>query len=155
MKRRRELVVMLCGTAAGLCLAGMMLLTVVDIALRSAFGTPIRGVYELVELLLAGTFFFALPAVFLRGEHIVVDLIDSIAPTRVPILKRVANVVGVAILALMGWRGTLAARDTLMFSDVTADLGLPRIWHWAALLIGVFGACLAALVVALQRQDRQ
>jgi TRAP-type transport system small permease protein len=155
MKRRRELFVMLCGSAAGLCLAGTMLLTVVDIALRSVFGTPIRGVYELVELLLAGTFFFALPAVFLRSEHIVVDLIDGMAPARVPWLKRAANVVGVVILALMGWRGALAARDTLMFGDVTADLGLPRIWHWTALLIGVFGACLAALVVALQRHDRQ
>jgi len=155
MKRRRELVVILCGTAAGLCLAGMMLLTVVDIALRSAFSTPIRGVYELVELLLAGTFFFALPAVFLRGEHIVVDLIDGIAPAYIPLLKRIASMVGVAILALMAWRGALAARDTLMFGDVTADLGLPRIWHWAALLIGVLGACLAALGVALQRHGRQ
>ena len=52
-------------------LAAMMLLTVADVALRGAFNRPLRGVYELVELLLAGTFFLALPAVFLRDEHIV------------------------------------------------------------------------------------
>jgi TRAP-type transport system small permease protein len=151
VKRRREFFAMLSGALAGLCLAGMMLLTVADIALRAAFGTPIRGVYELIELLLTGTFFFALPAVFLREEHIVVDLVDTVAPARVALLKRIANAVGVAILALMAWRGALAAGDTWMFGDITAELGLPRTLHWAALLTGIFGACLAALVALLQK----
>ena len=55
----------------------MMLLTVADVTLRASFNLPIRGVYELVELLLAATFFVALPAVFLRDENIVVNSIDD------------------------------------------------------------------------------
>ena len=49
----------------------MVLLTVADVVLRSFFATPIRGMLELVELGLACTIFLALPAVFLRGEHLV------------------------------------------------------------------------------------
>jgi TRAP-type C4-dicarboxylate transport system permease small subunit len=49
--------------AAGVFLSVMMLLTVADVSVRAAFNVPIRGVYELIELLLAGTFFLALPAV--------------------------------------------------------------------------------------------
>ncbi len=49
---------------------------------------PMRGVYELIELLLAGTFFLALPCVFLRDDNILVNTIDDIAPRIVPVLKR-------------------------------------------------------------------
>ena len=55
----------------------MMLLTVADVVLRAFVNRPIRGMLELVELLLACTFFLALPAVFLRDENIVVDVVDS------------------------------------------------------------------------------
>jgi TRAP-type transport system small permease protein len=132
----------------------MMLLTVTDVTLRAAFNAPVRGVYELVELLLAGVFFFALPAVFLRDEHIVVDIIDSVAPRGVPVLRRAVDAVAVVLLAVMAWQGWLAARDTLAFGDVTAELGLPRILHWIPLLVGVVGAAAAALVMTVGRGRR-
>jgi TRAP-type transport system small permease protein len=151
MKRWRKFPSGICGWAAGVCLAAMLLLTVVDVALRAAFNTPVRGTYELIELLLTGTFFMALPAVFQRDEHIVVDVIDTLAPRWVPALKRSAEALAVIILAVMAWQSWLAASDTLVFHDVTADLGLPRILHWIALLIGVIGAGIAALARALRR----
>ena len=64
MKRWRDLVSTACGLMAAAFLAAMMLLTVADVTLRAAFNLPLRGVYELIELLLAATFFVALPAVF-------------------------------------------------------------------------------------------
>lgn len=133
----------------------MMLLTVADVTLRAVFNTPLRGVYELVELLLAGVFFLALPAVFLRDEHIVVDVIDTVAPRWVPALRRVADGFAVVLLAVMTWQGWLAARDTLAFGDVTADLGLPRILHWIPLLAGVAGGAVAGLAMTLWRGGRR
>ena len=55
-----------------------MLVTVADVLLRTFFGIPVRGVLELVELGLACTIFVALPAVFLRDEHLVVDVVDHL-----------------------------------------------------------------------------
>ena len=86
---------------------------------RGGFDTPIRGIYELVEILLAYTFFMALPAVFLRDENIVVNIIDDLAPRAVPALSRGAGLLGVFVLAVMAWQGWLAALDTLAFNDVT------------------------------------
>jgi TRAP-type C4-dicarboxylate transport system permease small subunit len=150
----RQLTSRLCGFVAAGFLAAMMLLTVADVTLRAFFNTPLRGTYELIELLLAGTFFLALPAVFLRDEHIVVDVIDPIAPRAVPVLKRLAGVLAVVLLAAMAWQGWLAAQDTIAFGDVTADLALPRVLHWIALLVGVIGSTLAAAVMCL-RADRR
>jgi TRAP-type transport system small permease protein len=133
----------------------MMLLTVADVTLRAAFNAPVRGVYELVELLLAGVFFLALPAVFLRAEHIVVDVIDGVVPRWAPTLRRAADALAVGLLVVMAWQGWLAARDTLAFGDITAELGLPRILHWIPLLIGVVGAAVAALIMAVSRSRRR
>jgi TRAP-type C4-dicarboxylate transport system permease small subunit len=150
VERWRELTSRICGLTAALFLAAMMLLTVADVVLRAAFNTPIRGVYELVELLLAYTFFLALPAVFLRNDNILVNLIDDLAPQSIPALKRMATAVAVVVLAVMAWQGFIAAHDSFAFHDITADLGLPRLWHWLALLVGVVGACIAVLVMGVR-----
>ena len=150
MKRWRERVSLACGLIACLFLAGMLVLTVADVTLRAAINLPIRGVYELVELLLAGMFFVALPCVFLRDENILVNSIDDMAPRWVPTLKRVAELIAVIILAVLAWQGFIQARDSYEFNDVTADLALPRTWHWFAVLFGLVGGAIAALVMALR-----
>ncbi len=132
----------------------MLLLTVADVLLRALLNLPVPGVYDLIELLLAAMFFVALPCVFLREENILVNSIDDLAPRWVPGLKRAADLLAAVMLAIMAWQGFIAARDSYEFHDVTADLGLPRIWHWLALLIGVVGSAVAALVMALRRDER-
>lgn len=154
MIRWRAFAVRLCGVLAGLFLAAMMLVIVADVVLRTFFNIPIRGTYELVELLLAGTFFVALPAAFLRNDHIVVDIIDRAAPRRIGLLRRAAQLAALAIVAVMAWQGWKAAQDTLIFNDVTADLELPRIWYWIPVLIGLAGSGIAAAVLIL-RPDRR
>jgi TRAP-type C4-dicarboxylate transport system permease small subunit len=148
MERQRLLVARVCGLLAAACLAGMMLLTVADVTLRAALNTPIRGVYELIELLLAGTFFLALPAVFLRDDHILVNVLDSPLPRLVPLLKRTYAALAAIVLGVIAWQGCLAAADSFAFNDVTADLGLPRVWHWTALLVGIVASAVAALAMA-------
>ena len=129
----------------------MMLLTVADVVLRAVSNSPIRGTFELIELLLAGAFFLALPAVFLRDEHLVVDVIDPIAPRWVPRLRRLAEVIAIPVLTLMAWEGFKAARETLVFNDVTSDLSIHRLWYWTPVLIGLIGSAIAAIVMSLRK----
>jgi TRAP-type C4-dicarboxylate transport system permease small subunit len=131
----------------------MMLVTVADVLLRGTVGLPIRGTFEIVELLLACTFFLALPASFLRDEHIVVDIVDGWAPRRVALLRRIAGVFGVVLMALMAWQGWIAARDTLVFNDVTSDLAIPRIWYWVPVLTGMIGGTIAAAAMLVQKSN--
>ena len=130
----------------------MVLLTVADVLARALGNRPIRGTLEIIELLLACSFFLALPAVFLREEHIVVDVIDAAAPRAVPFLKRLSAALGALVLAVMAWQGWIAARDAVAFNDVTSDLALPRLWYWIPVLAGMIGAGIAAAAMALKRQ---
>jgi TRAP-type transport system small permease protein len=127
-------------------LAAMMVLTVVDVVLRSLFGYPIRGMLELIELGLACTIFFALPAVFLRDEHLVVDVIDHLAPRPlVRALDFVGLVVSLAVLAVMASQMAPLARAMYEFGDVTSDLSIPKLWYWVPVLFGVVASAATCL----------
>ena len=150
MERVRSIFVQACGYAAAIALAAMMLLTVADVVLRSAFNYPIRGMLEIIELLLACSFFVALPASFLRDEHIVVDMIDPMAPQWVPTLKRIGDMVTLVVISGILWQGWKAMQDTLLFGDVTSDLQIPRILYWVPVLFGMAGSIVAALMMLLR-----
>ncbi len=132
----------------------MMLLTVADVVLRAVSNQPIRGMFEIVELLLACTFFLALPAVFLRDEHLLVDVIDPLAPRWVPWLRRFAEIIAIPVLAVMAWEGWKAAQETLEFHDVTSDLAIHRILYWIPVLFGLIGGALAAVVMIFPKNEK-
>jgi len=124
-----------------------MLLTVSDVVLRSLFRAPIQGLLELVELGLACTIFLGLPAVFLRDEHLVVDVIDALAGPRVVRLLDLAGaVVSLGVLLLMAWQMLPLARTMYEFGDVTSDLSIPKIYYWIPVLLGVIASALATVV---------
>jgi TRAP-type C4-dicarboxylate transport system permease small subunit len=152
-RRSLDVAATACGWVAGFFVAAMMLVTVSDVALRWTVAKPIRGVIEIVELLLACAFFFAVPATFLRDEHVVVDVIDGWWPRATRWLKRVANVLAVVVLVAMGWQGWLVARDMLEFGDVTSDLSIPKIYYWMPVLVGIGAGAVAAAVMIFRRDD--
>ena len=139
------------GGLAAVALAAMMLLTVTDVVLRMFFRAPIQGTLELVELGLACTIFLALPAVFLRDEHLVVDVIDHfVKRPLVRLLDLASAVVSAALLALMAWQMVSLAQTTREFGDVTSDLSIPRIYYWVPVLFGVVASAAATLVLILR-----
>jgi TRAP-type transport system small permease protein len=133
----------------------MMLLTVADVVLRALFARPIPGMLDLIELGLACTIFLALPAVFLRDEQLVVDVIDHVAPRKVVRWLDIAGaVLSAAVLAVMAWRMLPLARDMHAFGDVTADLAIPKLWYWVPVLVGVIASILASLAWIIRGQGR-
>jgi TRAP-type C4-dicarboxylate transport system permease small subunit len=131
----------LLGYVAAAFLAAMVLLTVADVVLRSLFGYPIRGMLELIELGLACTIFIALPAVFLRDEHLVVDVLK-----RSRFLDLAGAAVSLVVLAFMAWHMLPNARSMIEFGDVTSDLSIPRLWYWVPVLFGVIASAAATLL---------
>ena len=143
------------GYLAAFFLTATMMVTVADVFLRTFFGYPVRGVLELVELGLACTIFLALPAVFLRDEHLVVDVIDHLAKKSVVRLLDLAGaIVSLVVLAVMLWQMVSLARTMHDFGDVTSDLSLPKIWYWVPVLLGLFASALAAVVFIVRWRRR-
>jgi TRAP-type C4-dicarboxylate transport system permease small subunit len=140
------------GYAAALALAAMMLLIVADVLGRSFFNLPVRGQYELVELALGYTVFLALPAVFLRDAHLVVDVADHFVSMRV---RRALDLAGalasIAALGVMLWQMVPQALYMMNFGDMTFDLQIPKTWYALPALVGIVFSALAALVLIFKR----
>lgn len=152
MKKSFDVAARIFGLAAAAFLVAMMMVTVADVVLRSLFNIPITGTFDLVELLMVGTIFLAVPATYLREEHIVIDVVDHVAPRRfVDVLRWIGTVLTLVYLAVMGWQMIEPARDKIDFGDVTLDLGIPKYIHWIPILLGTFFSAIA--VAALLWRD--
>ena len=60
---------------AAMILLALVVLTCVDVVGRYFFSAPVVGAVELVRICMAGIIFFSFPLMFLRNDHIIVDLI--------------------------------------------------------------------------------
>ncbi|MBI3434064.1 MAG: TRAP transporter small permease [Proteobacteria bacterium] len=151
MRRLLALTTRGAGFGSALFLTAMMLITVADVSLRALFNLPITGTYDLVQLFLVGSVFLSIPDVFLRGENIVVDLVDHmLGPRAVELLKAAASLFALAFLAVLGWRMVPPARDSIRFGEVSPDLTISLGVHWALMIGGVALSLLAAIWVLVE-----
>jgi TRAP-type C4-dicarboxylate transport system permease small subunit len=133
------------GFGGAIFLAAMMMITVADVILRRLFNLPITGAYDLVQLFLVGTVFLSIPEVFLNDENIVVDFVDHIfGRTAVSLLKVIANLAALVFLAVLSWRMIQPALDSVRFNEVSPDLSIPMVVHWALMITGIVLALPAA-----------
>ena len=141
MKKWRDLVSTTLGLIAAIFLGAMLVLTVADVTLRAVVNMPIRGVYDLVELFLAAMFFSGSRACFCatRTSWSIPSTTSCHARCLAETHRRAARRGDPRRARLAGLH---RGRNSYEFHDVTADLGLPRYWHWAAVLIGLIGGAL-------------
>jgi TRAP-type C4-dicarboxylate transport system permease small subunit len=94
----------LLGVVASAILLAMMLLTVVDVVARYLFSRPLRGAFEITELLLLVLIFAGLPLVTFADEHAVMDFIDRLlGPRAQGWLERGVQLVNAGFMFLLAW----------------------------------------------------
>ncbi len=135
---------------AMVALAVMMLVTVADVAMRYAFRAPIRGAYDLTETCLAVFVFNGIAMTFAGRRNVVIDLIDGMISRRaVGVLVRVADLLSVGCLMVLGWAMVAPALQAAAYGDAQPELGLPLIYLWAVAIVGLAGAVVSALGTAM------
>ena len=93
------------GAAAAVLLSALMLLTTVDVVSRYIFNWPLRGAFEITELLLLSLIFAGLPLASRAGEHVTLDFIDrALAPWGRRLLRRLMDLVCGTVLLGLAWR---------------------------------------------------
>jgi TRAP-type transport system small permease protein len=116
-KRRADA---LLGVAASVVLFAMMVLTVIDVVARYVFSRPIRGAFEVTELMLVVLIFAGLPLVSFSDEHAVMDFIDRLLGGRATgALQRGVHVVSAAFMFLLTWIIWLKAGRVAAYRDAT------------------------------------
>ena len=110
----------LLGIAASAILLAMMLLTVVDVVARYVFSRPVRGAFEITELMLVVLIFAGLPLVSFSEEHAVMDFIDRVLDVHGRRgLLRAVEAVSAAFMFLLAWLTWLKADRIWAYRDAT------------------------------------
>jgi len=142
--------------AAGFLLFCLMVLTFLDVAGRNLINRPVNGTAELTEIGLAAIIFLMLPRVAIAGQHIVIDLVDSIASEGVRAwLNAFASGLGAVMFFLIAWQVWVMAGRSMGYDDRTPTLRIPLgpvlyVMSVFAALVGV--AFLIALANAVRRE---
>jgi TRAP-type C4-dicarboxylate transport system permease small subunit len=139
--RRRRADLLLGGAASAILLA-MMLLTVVDVMARYLFSRPLRGAFEVTELMLVILIFAGLPLVSFADEHAVMDFIDRVlGPGARNVLRRAVQALSGAFMLLLAWLLWLKADRVWEYRDATDVLRIvygPFVYFMAA-MVGLAG----------------
>ena len=110
----------LLGVVASAILLAMMLLTVVDVVARYVFSRPLRGAFEITELMLLVLIFAGLPLVSFADEHAVMDFIDRILGSRGQRwLERLVQAACAAFMFLLAWLVWRKADRIWAYRDAT------------------------------------
>ena len=116
-KRRADAIL---GVAASAILLAMMLLTVVDVVARYRLKMPVRGAFEVTELMLVVLIFAGLPLVSFSDEHAVMDFVDRLlGPRGQRALQRAVHVVSAAFMFLLTWLMWRKADRIWAYGDAT------------------------------------
>jgi TRAP-type C4-dicarboxylate transport system permease small subunit len=110
----------LLGVAASAILMAMMLLTFTDVVARYVFRRPVRGAFEVTELMLLVLIFAGLPLVSFTDEHAVMDFVDRVLGARaLRGLERLVQAVNAAFMFLLAWLTWLKADRIWAYRDST------------------------------------
>ena len=126
------------GIAASALLACLMLVTFVDVVARYVFNRPIRGAFEVTELLLLVLIFAGLPLVSHADEHVTMDFIDRWLSARGRrVLARLIDLAVAAVMFFMAWQVWIKAGRIAAYGDTTDVLRI---------LVGPFVYFMTAMV---------
>ncbi len=126
------------GFAASVILFSMMLITFVDVIGRYVFNRPMRGAFEITELMLLVLIFAGLPLVSHADEHVTMDFIDNLFGSfgrRVVIA--IAHLVCAATMLGLAWLIWVKAGKIASYGDTTDVLRItigPFVYFMAAMI---------------------
>ena len=120
-----------------------MALTTVDVIGRYIFNWPLRGAFEITELLLLTLIFAGLPLVSRADEHVTLDFIDMAARAQRGrrLLRRLVDLVCGLIILGLAWRVWVKAGKIAGYGDTTEVLRIPvgPFVYFMALMVAVTG----------------
>ena len=138
-ERRVEVIL---GAAASAILLALMLLTFVDVVARYGFNRPVRGAFEITELMLVVLIFAGLPLVSYADEHALMDFIDRLlGPREQRLLERAVQLMCAAVMFLLARLIWLKADTIWGYRDATDVLRIvygPFV-YFMAVMIGLTG----------------
>jgi TRAP-type C4-dicarboxylate transport system permease small subunit len=126
----------------------MMVLVTTDVILRYVFNSPLRGAYEIVEVILVIVVSFGLAYTAMQKGMVAVEVLVERYPPRVRVIVDIFNsFAGLAFFSLISWKTAEQAMTYRAAGETTYVSALP-LYPFA--LVVSFGMALLSLVLFIQ-----
>lgn len=135
-------------TVACATLFFLMVMTFLDVFLRSAFNAPLGAAPELTRMSVAVVVFASLPVLSGQGGHITVDLLDGVL-ARLRLTRVWGALISIACGIMLWWpanRAIVLAERSRKYGDLTEFLEIPTFYISWFIAIMTFVA-MAVLIV--------
>lgn len=144
--------------AGGIVILAMMLVAVLDVALRYLFNAPLSSAYELMQLGMVLVVYCGLAWCGLTGGHITVNFLGALLDhPRMRWIGVLVHATGAALFLLVAWRSGAGALDAFASGETTNMIKAPLAPFIGAVAAGslLYAATLAhECVQALRGADR-
>lgn len=125
----------------------LMILTAVDVSLRYVFNSPVQGTFELTELVMVVTIFFALAYTQSQNSHVSVELLVDLLPQRAQgVIDAVTSLLSFGIIAVIIWQGAVSTHDSVLSGEHSALLKIPLFYFKALIPLGALMLDLEILI---------
>ena len=125
----------------------LMILTSLDVILRYLFNSPIDGTFELTELMMVVTIFFALAYTESKKSHISVELIVDLLPQRSQaVIDSITALLSFGIISVIIWQGVLFTHEAVLSGEHSALLKIPLFYFKALVPRGAAALNLEILI---------
>ena len=131
------------------CLAGMMVVTVIDVVTRG-LGRPIFGLVEIVSLLAVVVLASAMPATHVENGHVGVGLLlHRLKPRTQALVDGITGVLGTFLFVVVTWQMIVYAGVIRRSGEVSMSLQLPTYLLIYAVAVAFGVLALVILVSAI------
>lgn len=129
----------------------MVLLISLDVILRNAFNSPLKGSVELTEILMVIVVFFAVAQTASKNQHVNVELMISRFSYRIrAVFLSITNFLCIGLLSLAIWQSVMLAISFLHNKATTAVLLVPLFPFALVVSIGCTFFALVTLIRFLE-----
>ena len=126
-------------------------LTVLDIVLRSVSTATVHGLTDIVSLCTMIGAMLAIPFGFASDQQVSVDVFTArMAPTVQRRLMLASALMGAVFLAGVFWFSTEQMLLEAGYGDRSQSIGIPMVWYWIPLLVGVGLSVIVTLWLAVR-----
>jgi len=144
--------------AGGVLLLAAVAITLVSVAGRYGFNTPVTGDYELVETIAAVGIFFFFPYTHATNSNIVVRFFtDGMATRGKRLLDLAHDAIFTVVAALLAWRLTVGLADKFHTGESTMLVRIPYWWPYGFAVTSLVLLCIVCIarLLAAARALRQ
>lgn len=146
MWRLLEHIGVILGKVGTICILILMLLTTADVVLRYIFGAPLKGAYEISEILMLSAVFLGMAYTQLHREHVRTDLfVVHLSKRTNLILETVLLFPALLMYVLLVWRGSVGFWESWTSGEYR--WGLIRIPLWQARLMIPLGVSVFCMIL--------